>query len=327
MVFPPLPSLLILPWRAVTGGTVYDSGVLAALMGGATAGLAYRLLACLTKRGWTQHALTDHLWLASFIAFGSVYWSVATQGTVCFVVETCAAAYAMGAMVVAADGGPGWLSGVCLGAAMLGRPHIFLLSPLLLALALHGKPMGRGALAKWTAGLSLCVAGAALVLACYNLLRFGNPLDFAYERAVMKPSFKAEVEQYGVFSHHYVLRNLWAMWIAWPVRNGRGGLTANPLGMSIFLTTPAIITIFLARKPGMVVAAAWLSIIALLVPILLYYNTGWVQFGSRFSVDFLAALLILIALAWPDGVPKYGKALIAAGWLVNGWGVAWYTWG
>jgi len=41
---------------------------------------------------------------------------------------------------------------------------------------------------------------------------------------------------------------------------------------------------------------AWLSVGLLLIPLLAYYNTGWWQFGYRFSLDLLTPLVLLLAI-------------------------------
>jgi hypothetical protein len=60
---------------------------------------------------------------------------------------------------------------------------------------------------------------------------------------------------------------------------------------------------------------------------LAHFSQGWVQWGYRFSLDFVPFLLPLVALgaARPvDGRPRLvAFALLAAGLLVNLWGVTW----
>ena len=59
---------------------------------------------------------------------------------------------------------------------------------------------------------------------------------------------------------------------------------------------------------------------------LAHFSQGWVQWGYRFSLDFMPFLLPLVALgaARADGRPRLlAYALLAAGAAVNLWGVAW----
>ena len=56
-----------------------------------------------------------------------------------------------------------------------------------------------------------------------------------------------------------------------------------------------------------------------------HFSQGWVQFGYRFSNDFVPFALILVAL----GASRLGRwwpllgALVAVSIAVNLWGVAW----
>ena len=60
---------------------------------------------------------------------------------------------------------------------------------------------------------------------------------------------------------------------------------------------------------------------------LAHFSQGWVQWGYRFSLDFLPFLLPMVALgaARPsDGRPRMiAVVLLVAGGLINLWGVTW----
>ncbi len=74
---------------------------------------------------------------------------------------------------------------------------------------------------------------------------------------------------------------------------------------------------------------AALAVLLVAVVNLMHFSQGWVQFGYRFSNDFVPFALILVALgferlarrhAW--GMPL-GMALVVISIAVNFWGVAW----
>ena len=104
-------------------------------------------------------------------------------------------------------------------------------------------------------------------------------------------------------------------------------LQPDPVGMSIFLTSPAYllaIPLVAASWRRRVVAGAALATIAIAVVNLMHFSQGWVQFGYRFSNDFAPFAVILVALAverWRSNAVTVG--LIAASVLVNAWGVYW----
>jgi hypothetical protein len=73
------------------------------------------------------------------------------------------------------------------------------------------------------------------------------------------------------------------------------------------------------------VAGALLAIVAIAFVNLMHFSQGWVQFGYRFSNDFVAFALPLVAvgMARRGGVGLLGIGLIAASIAINAWGVIW----
>jgi hypothetical protein len=103
-------------------------------------------------------------------------------------------------------------------------------------------------------------------------------------------------------------------------------------GTSILLTSPAFLLAPLAWQPlrhlkvDRVTAGATVAVIAIAVVNLMHFSQGWVQFGYRFSNDFVPFALILVAL----GASRLGRwwlvptvVLVAASILVNSWGTTW----
>ena len=106
--------------------------------------------------------------------------------------------------------------------------------------------------------------------------------------------------------------------------------TPNPLGMSILLTSPAYLFALASWRPAFVrqldraTLGATVAVVAIAVVNLMHFSQGWVQFGYRFSNDFVPFALILVALGasrfrllWPFVV------LVLLSVLVNLWGVIW----
>ena len=97
--------------------------------------------------------------------------------------------------------------------------------------------------------------------------------------------------------------------------------------MSLILTSPAYLLAIPALLAGRsrLVAGSFLAVVAIAVVNLMHFSQGWVQFGYRFSNDFVVFALPLVAV----GMARRGKAgwlaigLIAVSIAVNAWGVAW----
>ena len=104
----------------------------------------------------------------------------------------------------------------------------------------------------------------------------------------------------------------------------------DAIGTSILLTSPAFFLAPLAWRPlsrlhiDRATAGATVAVVAIAVVNLMHFSQGWVQFGYRFSNDFIPFALILVAL----GASRLGRLwllilLVAVSIVVNLWGVTW----
>jgi len=328
--FPPLPALLMMPWAAVMGAATLNTVFFAALFGALNVALIFLLLSGLARQQWTQLGLTDNLWLTLLFGLGSVHWYMATIGSVWFIAQICTVAFVALALWLAVEGRAPWLVGLALALAMLARPNVLLTWPLLLGMAAThlttgGRPVKWASLLRWTllSAIPLALALAALLL--YNGARFGNPLDFGYLTENVAEKLAPDLRRYGQFDLYYLPKNFWAMWLAGPQWDEElRAWHPDPEGMSLLLTTPALIYLGRARQRSWLVIGGWSAICLLIIPLLLYYNTGWWQFGYRFSLDFMAPVMVLLALATGNRTTGSMRLLILAGVLVNWRGVLWW---
>jgi uncharacterized membrane protein len=101
--------------------------------------------------------------------------------------------------------------------------------------------------------------------------------------------------------------------------------------MSVLLTSPAYVLAAVAFVPARLrrldraTVGAAIAVVAIAFVNLMHFSQGWVQFGYRFSNDFVPFALILVAL----GASRLGRwwpllaALVALSIAVNVWGVVW----
>jgi hypothetical protein len=105
----------------------------------------------------------------------------------------------------------------------------------------------------------------------------------------------------------------------------------NWVGMSVFLSSPAYFLAFAAfvparlRKLDRVAVGSAVAVVAIAFVNLMHFSQGWVQFGYRFSNDFVPFAIVLVALGagrlgryWPVLVP-----LVLASIAINLWGTIW----
>jgi len=332
--FPPLPALLMLPWVALNGSPAIKTVLFCALFGALNVTFIYLLLEALSQRRWSKLSLTDNLWLTGLFALGTVHWYMATVGSVWFVAQICTVTFVALAVWSAIANGSPWLAGLALGLAMVGRPNVALTWPLLLGIAAlqqqtEEKRIVWPALFKWAVAsvtpMGLAVAGLLL----YNNARFGNPLDFGYLNENVADKLKEALHTYGQFNLHYAAKNFWSMWLAGPKWEPKANFwIPDGEGMSLFFTTPALIylvrTYRHARGRAWLVFGGWVAFGLLLIPLLLYYNTGWYQFGYRFSLDFMVPVMVLLAVAAGERLSWSMRSLILVGVLINLYGVLWW---
>jgi hypothetical protein len=105
-------------------------------------------------------------------------------------------------------------------------------------------------------------------------------------------------------------------------------------GMSLLLTSPAYLFALPAlRRYGRnrLVTGSVLAILVITFVNLMHFSQGWVQFGYRFSLDFIPWALILVALGMERVRASFGAAIagvligaaLVASVAVNLWGVIW----
>jgi hypothetical protein len=101
------------------------------------------------------------------------------------------------------------------------------------------------------------------------------------------------------------------------------------IGTSILLSAPGLLLALFAlrRRPlARLTIGGTLSIVVIALFNLAHFSQGWVQWGYRFSLDFIPFLLPLVALgaARADGRLRLTAiVLLVAGAAINFWGVAW----
>jgi len=286
VVYPPLPAILSLPLVPFFSAAVAQV-VASRIAGGASAGvLYYGLRAFGAPR-------TFALAGALLSAFGTTLFFSSVDGRAWYAAHAASMLFLSGAFAIAARGGNAVAIGALIGVSALARLPVALAAP---ALALLCARRAGTAYGKSLGGVIAGGVPFAVVYFGYNLLRWGTPLDEGYARLTQGDVFF----NHGLFSPLYLPRQLYAIFLQAPeiVPGTPFFLRPHFIGMSLFLTTPAFLWIFIAlrqvRRDVAVAAAAAAALFALL-PDLFHGTVGFQQFGYRFSIDaqpFLVALAL-----------------------------------
>jgi hypothetical protein len=92
-------------------------------------------------------------------------------------------------------------------------------------------------------------------------------------------------------------------------------------GLGLFFTTPALLYMFSARLKERLTLAALVGLIAVAIPIVTYWSVGWIQFGYRYSLDFLIFMVLLVVSGMRYRLSPLKIAVIVLRFAVNLWGV------
>jgi hypothetical protein len=322
--FPPLPAVLLAPLVALWELGVYEVAASVAL-GALNCALVWVMLGRLNPPTSTVVRVA----MTVLFGFGTVHWYSTLAGSVWFFAHVVAVTFATLYAVEVLGRNRPLLAGLTIGMASLARPATLLAFPLFLARAYQqGRAEGwdRGRWARELVGFAAPVAAAIVVMAVYNTARFGSPVDFGYASMTIADQLRPRLQEHGQFALAFLPDNLYYFLLAppwvdtaapWP------NVTFSAWGAGLLFVSPAL---FLGvRGLGSPVgrgAAAAASLVA--IPNLLYYNTGWVQFGYRFGLDFLPFLLVLAALGARGRLSWAGAGLVALSIASNLYGMLWF---
>ncbi|WP_437760383.1 hypothetical protein [Sorangium sp. So ce1389] len=317
--FPPFPAVLIAPLVKLAGSAerVRDGQFFLAFAGVGPAVL-FLALEKLSASRRSRRTEAENVALALLFALGSVYWFSAVQGTVWFAAHVVGVALACVYLYCALDAAHPIAAGLALGLGFATRTPLGFAAPLFLYEALRaGRPDARSVLRR----LALFAAPAALVLSVllwHNHARFGDAAEFGHR--YLHIAWRARIEKWGLFSYHYLPRNLAVVLTSLPYTHVQGApFQINAHGLALWVTTPIYAWALWPRRTPPVFWALAATAAAVALPSLFYQNSGWIQFGYRFSNDFAPFLFAMIAVGSRRfGVPFY--ALGAAAIAVNGFG-------
>ena len=299
--FPPLPAMILLPLVAVFG-----LGTLDAFFWAVFAGLGpmflFVVLRFLRESGCSQRSVRDDLIITALFAVGSVYYFVAVQGTVWFAAHVVATVFICLYLLTSFGARRPVSAGLTLGLAFLSRPSTLLLGVFFVFQAItaaNGRERASqkaraeliGNLVKFALPLTLLL-GVAM---WHNSARFDDPFEFGHR--FLQVRWRSRIETWGLFGTHYLPRNLTVFFLSLPwVLESSPFVRITRHGLAFWITMPNVLWSLFPKKLDATVTALWAAVLPTAICTLLYQNTGWVQFGYRFSLDYLPLLFVLIAL-------------------------------
>jgi hypothetical protein len=324
--FPPFPAVLMMPFVAVWG-LAFNDVAFTLFFSAANVALLHRLL----RRMQPQRAGWEHAALALIYGFGTLAWSCGIRGEVWFTAETIGVTLTLLYLHAALQARHPVLAGLAVGCAAITRTPLAFSAVFFVFEALS--PDGPVEWARlrdprrWRQALprlvpyAAAIVAVAIPMAAMNYARFGSFSEFGHSHLYAN-RVNAQIQRYGLFHYAFLERNLHDAFTRLPL------IQFHPLrigfdgeGMSLFVTTPLFFWLLWPRERPRLHRALWLTVAVVALPGFFYQNSGYLQFGFRFSLDYTPYLIVLLALGARPFTRLFWAAALA-GVAVNAWGAA-----
>jgi hypothetical protein len=327
--FPPFPSVLMLP-LVKASGTVenFRDGQFLIWLAGLGPALLFLVLEKLRRTGRSERSEQTNAALSVIFAFGTVYFFTAVEGTVWFAAHVVGVALVCGYLLCALDAEHPVLAGLLLGCSFATRPvtNLFFLFFALEAFRVSAggsiaegpswrarfvatwAKLDKGALLRRYVFFALPILPILALCSWSNYTRFHNLSPNAFGHEYLSVAWHERMQKWGLFGYHYLGKNLacaltilpWlpahTAQISWTSARGVSPFQINEHGLALWFTTPIYLWLLRPKEKGWLHGVLLVTLVGPVVLLLLYQNTGWRQFGYRFSNDYAPLLFMLFAI-------------------------------
>lgn len=326
VVYPPLPAILMMPVVAIFGLQTNQT-LISVFVGSATVALSYIVAKDITKKRGTPENNAEKIciWAVIMLGFGTIFWWLASTGSVWLIAQVFSVFFLLGAIHEAFNKARPLIMGLLVGASFWCRLPTILGIVFFAGLIVSRQKNHQQWKAKFRASLPSVlklVIGAGVFVVfdmTYNFVRFGTPFDVAYwmiPGILDEPWFNL-----GLFHPAYIPQNLIPFLTGLPMFTSTAPYMIAPLsGLAIWFTTPAFIFSIQSKLKEAATLPAWIAIFAIALIIFSKGLSGW-GFGYRYAVDFYPFLYLLTLQGIGEKIRWYHKLLIILGVIVNLWGV------
>ncbi len=328
---PPLPAVLMMPLAWLFGAENISTSLVSMFFSAVNGVLVFLILKELDSRKWIQIPRSGILLMVALFLFGTPHLWVGISGRGWYVSQILNVLFLALAAYSSLRSWSPWLAGVFIGIAMTSRPNSLMSWPFVFAIAMQILKENQGRVelkqaASWTLKTIPPIALAVAGLLVYNYARFEDFLDFGYTTVNAGADIVYNAQTWGVFSPHFIPRNLSVMFLEmpWYNPNSRWPIEPSATGMSVFLTTPALVYLFHRYPKQWWVIGAWTAVFFNIALLSMYHTTGAHQFGYRYVLDMLTPLIALIAVGFDRKIPWHFVVLVLISIFINMYGADWF---
>lgn len=314
LYFGPVPSIILIPFVYIFGDNFnqFFLSVFSLIL--------IFISSFLIARRFTNKA--DSLLLACFFTFGTVIYFVGLVFISSYLAQVLSTAFVMLALLEFYTKKRWAVVGFLVALAGLTRftlyGGLFFFAAWIL---LQGRKIQKNLFL-----LSIPIIISLIFFGAYNLRRFHSVFDsgYSYQTGRVLYPMSANIT-HGFLSLSHLPANAYLLLLKGPdpILDEGGGfvlkfpyIKADGWGMALWFTSPLFL--YLVKfKASKTTILSLVTVFLLLAPSLFYFGLGFVQFGYRYSTDFLPFLFLCILPVFKGGLPKFAKALIVIGILFN----------
>jgi len=300
----PLPAVVLMPFEAFFGlfHLFFYQGYLQWVLVILTLYIVYKLAKLIGFK------TRDSMLLASVFVVGSVYVGVAINSSSWYFAQIITTYLLFLIIYEYFSKKRWWLMGLLSGLILLTRVSAFGIIFLLVLDLLFNHQSTRDRVFKLIK-LSLPIVVAGILIGLYNYLRFNNPFNGGYSYQAIDQTARYSRSQ-GLFSVKHIPFNFYHLFLGTPILNTPNHnnwiakfpfFENNPLGLSIFITSPYLMFLFYQSKELFLkkeIIFLLVSSLVSLIIVLSYFGVGTYQFGYRYSLDFLPEIFTVFMLIY-----------------------------
>lgn len=301
VVYPPAPAVLLIPGLLLFGAGFQQVWLSVFFAAGAVALFFLVLLNFTTHKKYA-------LLLATTLGFGSNFFFTALEGSAWYLAHICAVFFLVLGLYFSTGKQkfPFW-AGFALCLAFLSRLPVIMAAPLFIYFLLLGEKKKVWALIKFIIPVLVGIA----IYGWYNFARFDSIFQTGY--SLIPGELELDIFKYGIFDWRYIPRQLYVIFLAISniTYHGKDGT------MALWLTTPLLVYLVYWRLSTWREKIFLSTVILVALPSLMHGGVGYVQFGYRFSLDYLPLLLLMLLDIFTKHKFKWIEWLFWAGLIIN----------